>query len=1087
MLYLYHSNALDQLRDVLVEMIRRAPLADPFACDQILVQSPGMAQWLKLELAEQIGICANVDFPLPASFLWRIFSEALEDVPERSAYSKDTMTWSLMRLLPKHIHDPEFELLQHFLAVDDDPLRLYHLCAKVADLFDQYLVYRPDWIADWEAGGHTAVVEDHTWQPILWREIVNDTLSRGLPHWHRANMYETFVNALNAKSHLSQLPDRIFVFGISALPKNYLEALAAVAKKTDVHLMVANPCRYYWGDIIDPKYLAKLNRKWFKEGRDPELLHYDEGHPLLASMGKLGRDYLYLLQEMGIDEVGLFSDSRYDSLLHAVQSDILELKNQTRDEKRDSTFTWGHQADRSIELHKAYSPIREVEILHDQLLAMFEEDSSLKPRDIIVMVPDVAAYAPYIDAVFGNAHGETYLPYSISDRSADQEIPLINSFLHLITLDRKRFTTTEILDLLELPATLRAFGLSKVEFDQIRAWVSQAGIQWGVNAGTRKEICDVAFDQNSWSFGLDRLMSGYAMGDAQALWHNIAPLGEVSGLASATLGEFERFFDALVDLRNTFTGAKMLEDWSACLHALIEAFYTPDERDQEALEMILTSLESLQATLSEAHYPDAIDARILQDYLGEQLTSIRSTQRFLSGQINFCTLMPMRAIPFKVVCLLGMNDGEYPRSIPPMGFDLMSKPGNGRKGDRSRRDDDRYLFLEALLSARERLYISYVGRSIQDNSERVPSVLVSELMEYCDQAYSPVADSEPGKLIKEVTIEHPLTAYSRDYYVNPDDRLFSFNPRWARAAQQGHSCGFLDKVLSPAEKTKLELDELVRFYRDPIEAFFSERLQVRFPETSGVPDDEEPFEAAGLSKYQLRKRLMEAALKENDLADLSAFLLRQGGLPVGRAGEREVAQRIKDVVELRDKLYPLMDGEPELIEVRLNIPISVANPTGNAVALEGWLTGVYAEHRLVYNVTKLSGKQLIALWIEHLALCAMGHQKPSVFRALDKQIRFLPLDRHVAMEHLSRLVEGYLVGLTAPMAWSPTLAKPLLEAKDEDKAWVKAEEAFVAATEGDWINYYLLRTYPNWSLFKPAFVEHHQTLFGSVHDYLEES
>jgi exodeoxyribonuclease V gamma subunit len=1082
MLYLYHSNALDQLRDVLVEMIRRAPLDDPFACDQILVQSPGMAQWLKLELAEQIGICANVDFPLPASFLWRIFSEALDDVPERSAYSKDAMTWSLMRLLPLRIESPEFTLLQHYLAVDEDPLRLYHLCAKIADLFDQYLVYRPDWIAAWEAGENEAVVDDHLWQPILWRDLVADTQGRGLPHWHRANMYDTFVSALNAKTAINGLPNRVFVFGISALPKNYLEALTAVAQKTDVHLMVANPCRYYWGDIIDPKYLARLNRQWFKEGRDPSLLHFDEGHPLLASMGKLGRDYLYLLQEMGLDEVGLFSEPSYDSLLHAVQSDILELKNQTREDKRDHLFEW-HASDRSIELHNTYSPMREVEVLHDQLLAMFEEDPSLKPRDIIVMVPDVAAYAPYIDAVFGNAHGDTYLPFSISDRSADQEIPLINSFLHLISLDRKRFTTTEILDLLELPATLRAFGLNKSEFDQIRAWVNQAGIQWGVNAGARKEVCDVAFDQNSWSFGLDRLMSGYAMGDAEGLWHNIAPLGEVSGLASATLGEFERFFDALVGLRAAFTGEKTLEAWSEALHQLIDTFYTPDERDQEALEMILTALESLQSTLSEAQYPHPIHADILKDYLAEQLTSIRSTQRFLSGQINFCTLMPMRAIPFKVVCLLGMNDGEYPRSIPPMGFDLMSKPGNGRKGDRSRRDDDRYLFLEALLSARERLYISYVGRSIQDNTERVPSVLVSELMEYCDQAYNPDAEFEPGKLIKAVTVEHPLTAYSRRYYVSESDRLFSFNPRWANTAQHESKRGFLDAVLPFVDKPHIDLDELVRFYRDPIEAFFTERLQVRFPETAGVPEDEEPFEAAGLSKYLLRKRLMDAAMKEEDLLELGQFLLRQGGLPVGRAGERELNQRIKDVVELREKLHPLMNGEPELVEVRLSVPLS----SGNTVALEGWLTGVYPDHRLVYNVTKLSGKQLFALWIEHLALCAVGHSKPSIYRALDKQILFRAMTSQQALEQLARLLEGYLQGLTSPMAWSPTLAKPLLDNKDEDKAWVKAEEAFVAATEGDWVNYYLLRTYPDWALFKPAFIEHHKALFSGVSDHLEES
>ena len=382
LLKVYHSNSLDVLRDLLVEMICLDPLSDPFRPEQILVQSPGMAQWLKLELAQRIGISANVEFPLPASFLWRTFSELLTDVPERSAYSKESMTWILMRILPEQLLDDHYQALALYMDDDQTALRLYHLCGKIADLFDQYLVYRPDWIAQWEGGENAPAVDDQLWQPILWRAIVSDTQARSLPHWHRANMFEAFIEAISA-APAQRIPQRLFVFGISALPDNYLQALEHLGKRCDIHLMVANPCRQFWSDIVDKRYLGKLLRR-HREGTsgtsdDAEIAQlqlYEQGNPLLASMGKLGRDYLYLINQHQLLEVELFSDDDNSSLLQSLQSDILSLRNRRAFEDRDDPQASEHGRlmvecqDRSISLHSCHSGMREVEVLQDQLLSI---------------------------------------------------------------------------------------------------------------------------------------------------------------------------------------------------------------------------------------------------------------------------------------------------------------------------------------------------------------------------------------------------------------------------------------------------------------------------------------------------------------------------------------------------------------------------------------------------------------------------------------------------------------------------------------------------------------------------------------------
>lgn len=1085
MLYVYHSNALDHLRDLLVEMVKRSPLDDPFLADQILVQSPGMAQWLKLELAEQIGIAANIEFPLPASFLWKVFVSVLDDVPKRSAYNKESMTWALMRILPDLINDDGFDVLLTYLGQDDNPLRHYHLCAKIADLYDQYLVYRPDWIAAWESGSDEPAAGDDAWQPLLWRALVTDTQSRGLPHWHRANMYETFVRALaNNESQLADIPPRIFVFGISALPQNYLEALVALGNNVDVHLMIANPCRHYWGDIIDPSYLAKLNRLWLGKGIDPNSHHYDSGHPLLSSMGKLGRDYLHMIQQMSLDEVGLFGEPVYDSLLHAVQSDILDLYNRTADTEPDGFQFQGYECDNSIQVHANYSAMREVEVLQDQLLAMFEADETLKPRDIIVMMPDVAGYAPYIDAVFGNAADSTYLPYSISDRSAEQEIPLIANFLQIISLNQSRFGTPEILDILELPATLRCFDLSAAEFEQLRRWVEESGIHWGLDAQSRAEMDGVSFHQNSWQFGMDRLFSGYAMGDVEELWQSIAPYGGVTGISSAALGQLAAFLQVLADVRALLTQALAVDVWIAKIHQVTERLYIADERDQEALELIYHTLESLRETLDEVGFQYSIDAVVIQDYLKEQLGSQRSTQRFLSGQINFCTLMPMRAIPFKVVCLLGMNDSDYPRALPPMGFDLMVE--HPRKGDRSRRDDDRYLFLEAMLSARDKLYISFVGRSIADSSPRVPSVLVSELLEYCDQAYgsADIHRATSGSLIKDITTDHPLTAYSTQYFLpNANERLFSYNERWLAAHNVTQVPAFLTRKLDPPEVDVVELSDLIRFYRDPIRFFFEKRLQIFFSTDADVLSDEEPFESAGLSNYFLRKQLLSASLNDDDLLHVGQFITQTGRLPVGIAGQRELEQRMKDVSELHEKLQPLMrSGEPERVEI--NLSFAVAH---QALQLQGWVDQAYPEHFLRFDVVHVSGKQVFTSWIQHLATCAEGYPRTTYFRGLSDLLKLSPVPVLTAKAHLERLLTTYIDGLCFPVSWLPGPAYLLLDlaGKGEEVAFKKARENFENSQTSEWASLYVQRTYPEWSHFEPGFLSYQRSLFDGMADYVE--
>ncbi|WP_369789841.1 exodeoxyribonuclease V subunit gamma [Rouxiella sp. WC2420] len=1037
MFTVYHSNQLDLLKMLTTSLIEGRPLDNPFEQEVILVQSPGMAQWLQMELAQSFGIAANIAFPLPATFIWDMFTKVLPGIPKESAFSKDAMTWKLMWLLPGKLEQPEFAPLQHYLTDDRDKRKIHQLAARVADLFDQYLVYRPEWLKTWQQGSLVDEELDASqqWQAPLWRALCEYTQELEQPEWHRANLYERFIQALNKAAVCPDgLPKRVFICGISALPPVYLQALQALGKHIDIHLMFTNPCQYYWGDIQNYAFLARLQsrkRRHYLEKsesglfRDPALaeqLFNEDGeqnlsNPLLASWGKLGRDHMYLLSQVdGIQEVHAFVDVGNETLLHAIQQDMLDLEDQavigmTAETLNSSETKRILQAsDNSVSVHLCHSPQREVEVLHDNLLAMMEHDPDLTPRDIIVMVADIDAYAPYIQAVFGNAPKERYLPFAISDRKASQSHPALQAFISLLDLPLSRFTSEQVLALLEVPALATRFSIDEDGLRLLRQWVGESGIRWGLDDDNVRELALPATGQHTWHFGLTRMLLGYAMDSRAGDWQGVLPYDESTGLAAELAGHLAELLMQLSQWRIRLSQARSLTDWLPVCHELLMTFFSPEGETEVALALIEQQWQKVLNQGVAARYPDDVPISILRDELASRLDQERISQRFLAGPINFCTLMPMRSIPFKVVCLLGMNDGVYPRTLPPLGFDLMAK--QVKRGDRSRRDDDRYLFLEAILSAQNQLYISYISRSIQDNSVRYPSVLVSELLEYVGQSYCLQDDQKLNADESERRVrEHLEQLHSRTPFdagnFDIDAQAPSFASEWLPAAGGlGTPASDFNQPLSELTLTEISLDGLLRFYRHPVKAFFQMRLNVSFLIEETELSDEEPFIVDNLNRYQLNTQLLNSLIEEQDPAILFSHTKASGGLPYGSFGEIFWNKQCEDMAELA---AIVREERADSSSIELGLTLQDCKITG-------WMHQVQDDGLLRWRPAALLARDGLLLWIEHVIYCASGGMGESrIFGRTGTAFRYGNLKPEVAKQHLQQLIDGYKQGLCSPL------------------------------------------------------------------------
>ncbi|MEA9397198.1 exodeoxyribonuclease V subunit gamma [Lelliottia amnigena] len=1080
MLRVYHSNRLDVLEALMEFIVEREHPLDPFEPEMVLVQSTGMAQWLQMSFAQKFGIAANIEFPLPASFIWDMFVRVLPDIPKQSAFSKQSMSWKLMSILPDMLPRDEFVMLRHYLSDDNDKRKLFQLASRTADLYDQYLVYRSQWLNSWEAGELIDGLPDaQIWQAPLWKALVEHTEKLGLPQWHRANLYDRFIATLEAASKPPEgLPSRVFICGISALPPVYLNALKALARHVDIHILFTNPCRHYWGDIQDSRWLARLvtrqRRRIFEERSIPLFkdsataahLFSEEGiqdlpNPLLASWGKLGRDYIHMLSDItssGEGDVDAFVDISSDSLLHNIQSDILDLENRAIAGITAEEFARSDKKrkldpdDRSLTIHMCHSPQREVEILHDKLLALLQDDPELTPRDIVVMVADIDSYSPFIQAVFGSATGERYLPYAVSDRRARQSHPALQAFISLLSLPDSRFISEDVLALLDVPVLAARFDIDEEGLRYLRQWVNESGVRWGIDDDNVQEFSLPPTGQHTWAFGLTRMLLGYAMESSQGEWNDVLPYDESTGLIAELVGHLASLLMQLNRWKRELMQPRPLEEWQTICREMLTDFFLPDSDTEAAMALIEQQWQAIIDEGISSHYDQPIPLSLLRDELTQRLDQERISQRFLAGPVNICTLMPMRSIPFKVVCLLGMNDGIYPRALAPLGFDLMSQ--QPQRGDRSRRDDDRYLFLEALISAQKMLYISYIGHSIQDNSERFPSVLVQELVDYIGQShYLPGdealnCDKSEQKVKARITHCHSRMPFDPTNYVENEQQ--SYAREWLPAAKNsGIAHTDFIQELEPRPIETLTFEQLQRFWAHPVRAFFQQRLQVNFrSEDSEIPDAE-PFTLDGLSRYQLNQQLLNALVEQENAQMLFRRYRAAGQLPFGAFGEIAWDAQCQEMQTLADRVIESRQPGKSL-EIDLNC---------NGIQLTGWLQHVQSDGLLRWRPAMLSVSQGLQLWLEHLVYSAGGNEGESrLFVRKDGEWRFPPMSSEQALAYLTLYVEGYRQGMNKPLlllpesggAWIKTCYDAQNDAMLMDEATLqKARSKFIQAYEGN--------------------------------------
>ncbi|MEP7071259.1 MAG: exodeoxyribonuclease V subunit gamma [Verrucomicrobiota bacterium] len=992
-LTLHASNRLEELARELAEILGE-PLASPFTPEIVVVPGNGVRHWLTQQLAVAHGVCANVQFPFPHNFFVDLLREVFPQMKRSQVFETEPMAWRIWQALPKLAREPAFTPVRRYLEGERADLRGYELSRRVAHIFSQYLVFRPEKIMAWDAG------EGKDWQATLWREV-----QRVAPGEHAAALSEKLKQALRTNA---RAPERVAIFGLATLPPSSLSLLQTLALGSAVHLFVLEPTPEWTGDVRTRREQTRSRQLDLFDESEPAFPEIT--NPLLTENTRVSRDFLNLLWEIdGLDDRRHFVRPENDTMLHCVQRDLFELRDGApiKNGKVEAD-------DASVQIHSCHSVTRELEVLRDQLLNLFEKDRALKPGEIVVLVPKMADYAPFIDAVFGVAENAAQrIPYTIADRRARARSGAVDTFLRILELMPSRFGATDVFAVLESPALQRRFQLR--DLPRLQRWTEKSGIRWGIDSGHRARFGLPALAHNSWRAGLERMLLGYAMPpEARDLVGGILPFDEIEGEGAELLGNFVDCLETMFARAADFAIARSLQAWSSDLRSAVDQFLDPDELGQIELTQLRNALEKLSevAVVSENDEPVSLEIAKLQ--LENLLPE--STSGFLAGAVTFSALKPL--VPAKVICLLGLNDTAFPRRQETLEFDLILQ--QPRRGDRNRRDDDRALFLEALLSSRDVLYVSFVGQSLRDNKALPPSVVVSELIDYLARRFERDA--------KTIPIENSLQAFSaRNFGRGDDPRRFSFSEENAAAGQiaaaaRAEAAPFVGQPLPdlPEEWREVALTDLVNFFECPSRFFLQRRLKLDLPRDRDALEDREPFDLHPLDRWRVGQELLDDVLSGRDPGESFSRARAQGVLPAGGAGEL-----------LFDEVCEEARAFAETIRLRLDEPLTPPRDFRTEIGkfvIHGRFDSLRGEMLVRYRLAKFKAKDFVRIWLEHLLL---NLEKPSVALLFGKAkndvqgYRFEPVaDARARLENLLGYFEQ---GMRAPLPLFPRSSWALAE------------------------------------------------------------
>ncbi|MBN2281657.1 MAG: exodeoxyribonuclease V subunit gamma [Candidatus Marinimicrobia bacterium] len=1003
---IFLGNNLEKLlQRHLLDKIRSNPLPDPFQKEIIIVQNQGMAVWLRQWIARELGIACNIDFPFINGFIQTLFEDTLDPPPDKDFFHPYVMTWKIWQLLKQGRF--QYQDLNNYLLGDETGLKHYQLAAEIARCFDQYQIYRPDEImADLEGLTHDF------WQQDIWREISAERTNR-------AQTFDFFLRIQDAS--LFKKYKRIFIVGIFSMPPIFLDFFRHLSEFIEVNLFFIYPA-----DISKQHYHYSGKITHLKVS-EPKTLN-----PFLETLGKAGLDFYHLLRFAGGNFQTSFTPPEEDSLLHLFQSSLFEANPLQQKIPAEKNAT--------IQIHNCHSRMREVEVLKNNILNLLNHDN-LTPADILVMMPNIADYSPYIKAVFDrkdilSQQQDLEIPFSITDNSVTFETPVDQVFLKLLEIHKSRFEASVVMDLLEQEVLYKKLQLSEEDVELCRKWIAETNIRWGLSGEQRKKEWGlIPFEESSWEKGLNRMFLGYCLKDEDLpnLHFDYLPYDMFEGHNNFVLGKMSCFVAMLAELHEEYKKTDSIENWQKKLLKMVEDFFWDFEDFQKDIKLLRQKILKLTEETRLAEISSKISIEIIQHYFRENLNDEFQTSRYFQGGVTFSTLQPLRNIPARVLCIMGMKDSEFPRNEHFDSFNILSD--ERRCSDRIKREEDQYLFLEALLAARQYLIISYTGQDIKSNDVSEPASPVCELRDYLKKLFG-------DSVFNRIYFQHKLQSYNPAYFSENSALISYSNQDFGCQMKRPVREFYQNPVAEIKEISEIYLEDLIKTLSNSARFFTEEVLGATLRNWQIDIQDSEKFELDNLDKYSLNQLILDQILNSVPKDITYKILKARDDLPIAMTGHQLFESSYSEIETFLKKSH-IDNGETLKAYLgkaeRLSFEFDL-----KGVRIFGHLPRISRDTLFYVRYANFKGKDALKSWIYHLAGRISGQAHTTFAITRDKSYQFPEIPLENAKEALKIIIDNYNATFLGPITFFPNTSfafvskKPSFSTRKRDvalKAW----------------------------------------------------
>ncbi|MFI4847001.1 MAG: exodeoxyribonuclease V subunit gamma [Candidatus Makana argininalis] len=1030
MFIIYHSNDTDMLKIIMSLLISfKKKDIDPLKPEIIVVKNKNISKWIKIKLSEELGIYANIKFITISKFIWTMISNIFPKVKYKYIYNKYIMTWKIMSLIPNLVDDKHFNKVKFFLN-KNDILKKFKFSSSLSYIFNQYLIYRPDWLKSWMKGKLIyGLSEEQIWQSCLWRKLIKKKTNFNeliLQNYDNFDFIKKIIDKKNKKK--IKLPHRAFIFGISSMPPIYIKLLELLGNYMDVHNMIINPCKDYWGDIENLNFFEKKINKYIKESNKIVYLKdkkeniflqninkYNLENYFLSSLGKKCKEYIYLISNLNRTiEINAFIKPNKNNILSLIKKDIFFFPNYSLQNEKNSHFSKISKriikiTDFSISINACNSFYKEIKILYDKLLILMSKDSTLKPQDIIVMAPNINNYLPSIESIFKKYNLKNHLPFYISDVKSKKINSISQAFIKLLDLPFIKLSTKDILRLLEVKSISYKFNIQNKEIDILKKWILESGIKIELDEEKNNNKLINNFNSlNSCDFEINRMFLGYAMKSNYGYWNKILPYNKTYGVSYVLLGNFYDLINKIKYLKKKLLKPKKIKSWFPIYNVIISSFFCATSYEEKNIFILIKSTwKKILNNCLKSKFKEKISIKLIKEELFNLINKKKIIKNFLFGKINFCNLKSMCSVNFRVVCILGINDNILIKNNYKNNFNLIYK--HPRIGDKNILEDYKYIFLESILSSSDIFYVSFIGNDIKNNNINTNSRFVNELMDYISKNFYIEGDQylEEKKIINNV-IKHIFKFHDKKNYLkqnifNYKKKFFNFKKNFINFK---NDLSLNSKLLLNCKNKILQLKDIILFYKNPIKTWFIKNLGIYFNESSIENLYQKKYINNIYKTFIIKEKILNLMIKKKNIIKIFNEIKYSGLLPYGIFGEIFFLEQYNKLINLYKKIQMFNISKRKILEIYLNF---------KNIKIIGWIYYFSNNGIVKWSTKKMTIKDGFILWIEHLIYCSSGGTNNSIMFFINGEWNFEPVKKIKAKNLLIYYILGYLKGILEPL------------------------------------------------------------------------